>query len=358
MAARLAGWPSDRLAGAMYFHALQAALGAMGIERSVDSLVTRSGEAFCLPWSETLDARTLRDTRPISTLFAAAESAGVTLDVGADREPASAVAALRKHTAAGRLALAPVFGDAGVGVIQAVDSQGMARAVGPDQLEPIDIDLSRGWSGAFPGIGAARCIYGVVRRDRPLNAVRIPVPDLAGILFVPLGGDDGINGVRFGITAVRAATEAVRAGAAFSDAATLERPLVTFEQVEFGFGCAERWLASKEAAHLWDAPDLARRARSLRAASGELAERLWDSSGTASAPALGRAVTGRKSVVFELPADLDREVPGRVVELSRGRAVIVDTRARRAALTRLADVVERAAEAFGKAVDSIGVLSG
>ena len=342
----------------MAFHALQAALRAMGIERSLESLVTRSGEAFCLPWSETLDAETLRHTRPISTFFNAVDRAGVTVDFGAESEAGGALAALRKHTAAGRLVLAPVFENARIGVIQSVDSNGVARAVGPDQLEPGDIDLSRGWSGAFPGIGAARCIYGVVRRDRPLNAVRIPVPDLAGILFVPLGGDDGINGVRFGITAVRAATEAVRAGAAFSDAATLERPLVTFEQVEFGFGCAERWLASKEAAHLWDAPDLARRARSLRAASGELAERLWDSSGTASAPALGRAVTGRKSVVFELPADLDREVPGRVVELSRGRAVIVDTRARRAALTRLADVVECAAEAFGKAVDSIGVLSG
>ena len=56
-----------------------------------------------------------------------------------------------------------------------------------------------------------------------------------------------------------------------------------------------------------------------------------------------------KSVVFELPADLDREVPGRVVELSRGRAVIVDTRSRRAALDRLADVVEQAAAAFAEA---------
>ena len=120
----------------------------------------------------------------------------------------------------------------------------------------------------------------------------------------------------------------MRAGAAFGDAASLERLLVTFEQVEFGFGCAERWLASAEAGHLWDAPELGRLARSLRAASGELAERLWDSSGTASALALGRAVTGRKSAVFELPADLNREPPGQVVELPRGRAVIVDTPSR------------------------------
>ena len=124
-----------------------------------------------------------------------------------------------------------------------------------------------------------------------------------------------------------------------------------------GFGCAERWLGSTEADHLWDAPDLARLARSMRAACGELAERLWDSSGTASAGALGRAVTGRKSVVFELPADLDREPPGQVVKLPRGRAVIVDTRSRRAALRRLADVVERAAMAFAKEVDSVGALS-
>ena len=87
----------------------------------------------------------------------------------------------------------------------------------------------------------------------------------------------------------------------------------------------------------------------MRAASGELAERLWDASGRASALALGRAVTGRKSVVFELPSDLDREVPGPVVQLERGRAVIVDTRSRRAALDRLADVVEQAAAAFAEA---------
>ena len=349
MAARLAGWPSDRLAGGMYFHALRAALGAMGIERSVDSLVTRSGEAFCLPWSETLDVRTLRDTRPISTLFAAAESAGVTLDVGADHEPASAVAALRKQSAAGRLALAPVFGDAGVGVIQAVDSQGTARAVGPDQLEPIDIDLSRGWSGAFPAIGGAFCLYGVLRPDPPTVRLRPSVPDLVNVVLVTDRDARGANDVNFGLAALRAATKFIRGGAALRDAETLERLLVILEQAEFGFGCAERWLASAEARHFWYAADLARRARSMRAASGELAERLWDASGRASALALGRAVTGRKSVVFELPSDLDREVPGPVVQLARGRAVIVDTRSRRAALDRLADVVEQAAAAFAEA---------
>ena len=341
----------------MAFHALQAALAAMEIERSVDSLVTRSGEAFCVSWSETADAESMRYTRPLSTLFRAADLARVRLDIGAEEEPGSAVAEVREHTAAGRLVIAPVFSQARFGVIQAIDAEGMAQAVGPDRLEPGELDLSRGWSGAFPVLGAHKCIYGAVRRDRPLKPVRIPVRDLAGIVFVPEGEDHDINGVRFGISAMRGATKAVRAGAAFGDAASLERLLVTFEQTEFGFGCAERWLASKEADHLWDAPDLARLARSLRAASGELAERLWDASGTASAPALGRAVTGRKSVVFELPVDLEREPPGRIVELPRGRAVIVDTRSRRAALSRLADVVERAALAFGKAVDSIGVLS-
>ena len=260
----------------MYFHALRAALGAMGIERSVDSLVTRSGEAFCLPWSETLDARTLRDTRPISTLFAAAESAGVTLDVGADHEPASAVAALRKHTAAGRLALAPVFGDAGVGVIQAVDSQGMARAVGPDQLEPIDIDLSRGWSGAFPAIGGAFCLYGVLRPDPPTVRLRPSVPALVNVVFVTDRDARGANDVDFGLAALRAATKFIRGGAALRDAETLERLLVTLEQAEFGFGCAERWLASAEARHFWYAADLARR----RAACGRQAANWPNVSGT------------------------------------------------------------------------------
>ena len=341
----------------MAFHALHAALAAMGIERSLDSLVTRSGEAFCVPWNETLDAETLQHTRPISTFLNAVDLAGVTMDFGEEGEPGSAVAALQRHTAAGRLAIAPIFSGARAGVIHSVDCNGIARAVGPDQLEPIDVDLSRGWSGAFPSVGAARGLYGVLRLDPPDGVVRIPVPDLAGILFTPLADASGPDDVRFGIGAVRAATEAVRADAAFGDAASLERLLVTFEQVEFGFGCAERWLESAEAGHLWEAPDLARLARSLRAAAGELAERLWDPSGTASALALGRAVTGRKSVVFELPADLNREPPGQVVGLPRGRAVIVDTRGRRAAVARLADVVERAALAFAREVDSVGALS-
>ena len=341
----------------MAFHALQAALAAMGIERSLDSLVTRSGEAFWVPWSETADVETMRYTRMMSTLFRATDQAKVRLEIGAGDEPESAVAALRKHTAAGRLVLAPVFSGERFGVIESVDSDGMAQAVGPDQLEPGDVDLSRGWCGAFPAYPPVKCLYGAVRRGRLVNPARIPVPDLAGILFVPLGDDIEINGVQFGIEAVRGATEAVRGGAALRDVTSLERLLVTFEQAEFGFGCAERWLGSKEANHLWDAPDLARLARSMRAACGELAERLWDFSGTASAGALGRAVTGRKSVVFELPADLDREPPGQVVELPRGRAVIVDTRSRRAALGRLADVVERAALAFAKEVDSVGALT-
>ncbi len=341
----------------MAFHALQAALAAMGIERSLDSLVTRSGEAFWVPWSETADVETLRYVRMMSTLFRATDQAKVRLEIGAEDEAGSAIAALRKQTAAGRLVIAPVFSEGRFGVIQSVDSEGAAHGVGPDQLEPGFIDLAGGWSGAFPAYAPRKWIYGAIRRDRPIKPAGIPVPDLAGILFVPLGDDIEIRGVRFGIEAVRGATEAVRAGAALRDTAALERLLVTFEQAEFGFGCAERWLESKEANHLWEAPDLARLARSMRAACGELAERLWDSSGTASAGALGQAVTGRKSMVFELPADLDREPPGKVVELPRGRAVIVDTRSRRAALGRLADVVERAALAFAKEVDSVGALT-
>ena len=263
----------------MAFHALQAALAAMGIERSLDSLVTRSGEAFWVPWSETADVETMRYTRMMSTLFRAVDLAKVRLEIGAEEGIGSAIAALRKHTAAGRLVIAPIFSEGQFGVIQSVDSDGAAHGVGPDQLEPGPIERADGWSGAFPAYQPAKRLYGAIRRDRPMEPVGTPVPDLAGILFVPLGNDIEINGVRFGIEAVRGATEAVRAGAPLRDAEALERLLVTFEQAEFGFGCAERWLATKEASQLWDAAELARLARSLRAASGELAERLWDSTG-------------------------------------------------------------------------------
>ena len=134
----------------MAFHALQAALAAMGIERSLESLVTRSGEAFWVPWSETADAETMRYTRMMSTLFRATDLAKVRLEIGAEDEAGSAIAALRRHTAAGRLVIAPVFSDGRFGVIQSVDANGVARAVGPDQLEPGDVDLAGGWSGAFP----------------------------------------------------------------------------------------------------------------------------------------------------------------------------------------------------------------
>ena len=349
----LTGWPVERRAGAMAFHALHAALAAIGIERSLDSLVTCSGEAFCLTWCETAPAHTLRHTRPIPTFSRAADLAKVRVAIRAERTPPSAVAALQKHTAAGRLVLAPLFEDARIGVVQTVDSNGIALVVGPDRLEPEELDVSHGWSGAFPGVATSYGLYGVVRRDCSTTTALTPAPDLAATLVAVTGDAGSASSVRFGLAAMRAAAEAVRAGAALHDAESLERLLIFFEQTEFGFGCAERWFGSGEAADVSHALDLAQRARSLRATAGELAERLWDPVGTASASALGRAVLGRKSVVFELPANLEREPPGQVIELARGRAVIVDTRTRRAALSRLADAVERAAELFVKAAGRI-----
>ena len=129
----LKGWPADRTAGSMAFHALQAALAAMGIERSLESLVTRSGEAFWVPWSETADVETMRYTRMMSTLFRAVDLAKVRLEIGAEEGIGSVIAALRKHTAAGRLVIAPVFSEGRFGVIQSVDSDGASprRRPGP-----------------------------------------------------------------------------------------------------------------------------------------------------------------------------------------------------------------------------------
>ena len=148
----LKGWPADRTAGSMAFHALQAALAAMGIERSLESLVTRSGEAFWVPWSETADAETMRYTRMMSTLFRAVDLAKVRLEIGAEEGIGSAIAALRKHTAAGRLVIAPVFGEGRFGVIQSVDSDGGPTASARTSWSPGQSNWLMDGAARFPHI--------------------------------------------------------------------------------------------------------------------------------------------------------------------------------------------------------------
>ena len=91
---------------------------------------------------------------------------------------------------------------------------------------------------------------------------------------------------------------------------TIARLLVFAEKTEFGFECVERWLSRSGSDE--SLRRLGRQARSVRAAAGELAERLWDRNGHRSSRDLARAVTSRKSMVFEMPMDISSQhVPAR-----------------------------------------------
>ncbi len=352
--ALLRGWTGDLRAGAMAFHALRAALAAGGREVSLDWLIACSGEAFAVAWSERLSACDLQAARPLATTAAAAHLAGVGFETAWADAPDAALAALRRHTARGGLALAPCFDDRRVGVAAAVDADGRVLAVGPDRLAPAWVDLRGGWRGSFPGGALARPnVYALLHEP---TAAERRAADLRPAAAAMLRGAAG-RGVVFGPPAVRAAARVLGRAGALRDADMLARLLCLAEQAEFGFGCAERWLSQPaRAAELPNAAELARRARMVRAAAGELAERLWDRRGQASAAALARAVPGRKSMVFALPPPLaDADVPGPVLRLPRGRAVVVETRSRRAAAVRLAEVTANAVAGFAAAVDRAGV---
>ena len=330
----------------MAFHALRAALAAQAIDVSLETLVTCSGEAFALVWSDQRPAKELQVQRPAATLERAAALVGVRLQVGADPDPEQSIERLRRHTANGRLALASCFKDGCVGVIASVDAAGRGQAVRSDQPTPLHVDLAGGLRAGIPGEEPG--VYALL--DSVADSAPL-APDVRALARAMLRGPDvgiaQINDVAFGQAAITAATAAIGHEDSLRDPTTLTRLLLITEQAEFGFGCAERWFASSEGVDTRDAAALARRARSVRASAGEWAERLWDRNGQASPAALGRAVAGRKSVAFAMPEQLgDDDVPGPVVHTARGRAVIVDTRGRREALARLAKVVENAVAAF------------
>lgn len=111
-------------------------------------------------------------------------------------------------------------------------------------------------------------------------------------------------------------------------------------QATYGFELAWRWFDRPEVQVITCASAIARRCRSVRGITRELEERFWDPNGSSSRVALGRAVTGRKSLVFELPLGIDPgELPGDVVATARGLAVMVASVRRAQMVAGLADLL-------------------
>ena len=362
---RLVGWPLDRRAGAMAFHALHAALSVKGVKCTLDSLVTLSGEAFCLVWKRGAHPQELSEVRPAPTLRVAAGFSGFELEIRTDHGQPHAVDLQELRTAIERCnnpILAPVYDQGKVGVICSVDDAGRALAVGADQRLPAEVDLNRGWEGRFPGQDGPKWgNYGVLvgpdelLRDQTTDplALRELLANALALLIEKPRISPTVGGVQFGLMAASRAVEDLSGPGALDDPSILTELLALTEGAEFGFGCCERWMKDHDGVVALVTKDLARRARSVRAASGEMAERLWDRNGRMTPVELRQAVMGRKSMVFELPQQVDEaEVPGLVIHASRGRGVIVDTKDRRAALGRLAGVFLDALSGFYQTVQS------
>ena len=356
MTRRLVGWPLDRRAGSMAFHALRAALSVQGVNCTLDSLVTLSGEAFCMVWRRGAHPQELSEVRPVPTLCVAAEFSGFGLEIRTDHGQPHAVDLQELRTAIERCnnpILAPVDDQGKIVVMCSVDDAGCGLAVGADQRLPAQVDLNRGWEGRFPGQeGPKWGNYGVLigpdelirnQAADPL-ALRELFANALALLIEKPRVSSTVGSVQFGLMAAKRAVEDLSRPGALDDPSILTELLVLTEGAEFGFGCCERWMTDHDGVVT---KELVRRARSVRAAAGEMAERLWDRNGRMTAMELRQAVMGRKSMVFELPRHVsEAEVPGRVIQASRGRGVIVDTKDRRAALGRLADVFLDALSGF------------
>ena len=340
----------------MAFHALLAALSVQGVNCTLDSLVTLSGEAFCMVWRRGAHPQELSEVRPAPTLRVAAGFSGFELEIRTDHGQPHAVDLQQLRIAIERYnspILAPVYDQGTVVVIFSVDDAGCGLAVGADQQLPAQVDLNRGWEGRFPGQDGPKWgNYGVLigpnelvrnQTTDPL-ALRELFANALALLIEKPRVSSTVGSVQFGLMAANRAVEDLGRPGALDNPSILTELLALTEGAEFGFGCCERWMTDHDGVVT---KDLVRRARSVRAAAGEMAERLWDRNGQRTAVELRQAVMGRKSMVFELPQQVNEtEVPGHVIHASRGRGVIVDTKDRRAALGRLADVFLDALSGF------------
>lgn len=339
----------------MAFHALTAAANASGAKISLERLVTLSGEAFALAWSESVSAVDLLSLRPEATWLNGARTLGAEVVIGQEKNPEVFAEVVANQLALGQMVFAPIFNHGRIGVIDSTDDDMQLWAVGPDYLVPKPVDVVDGRTLRFPGNTLPVTDgYVVVDMSRAAVPPSGAVHDKACLVMAPSARDlksGWPHDVTFGVRAAEGVAGVIQREM-LADTETLHRLLVFAEQAEFGFECAERWLYSTTDAALHS---LGRHARSVRAVAGELAERLWDRTGQSSPGALAGAVTGRKSMVFEMPIGVSaKHVPGTVIDLPRGRAVIVESQRRLSGLARLADLLVRMINDFerGLAVET------
>jgi hypothetical protein len=307
-------------------------------------------------WRRGAHAQELSEVRPAPTLRVAAGFSGFESEIRTDHGQPHAVDLQELRIAIERCnnpILAPIYDQGKVVVICSVDDAGCGLVVGADQRLPAQVDLNRGWEGRFPGQDGPKWEnYGVLigpdelirnQTTDPL-ALRELFANALALLIEKPRVSSTVGSVQFGLMAANRAIEDLSRSGALDDPSILTELLVLTEGAEFGFGCCERWMTDHDG---MVTKDLVRRTRSVRPAAGEMAERLWDRNGGMTAVELRQAVMGRISMVFELPQQVhEAEVPGCVIHASRGRGVIVDTKDRRAALGRLADVFLDALSGF------------
>ena len=339
--ASLAGWASDVRAGTMGFHALTGVANALGINVSLEDLVTVSGEAFALGWSESLSAADLTSLRREPTWLNGARALGMQVEIHQEKNPGLFARKVRDQLSLGRFVVAPIFDYGRLGVINWVDENMCLSAVGPDCLVSKPTPPAGDGMLRVPGGTVAVADgYAIVDVSQAAISDYGFSYDRARTMVASYQRSQDSRwpqDAMFGVMAAEAVASVIRREM-LADMDMIARLLVFAEQTEFGFECVERWLSRQGSDGALRR--LGRQARSVRAAAGELAERLWDRNGHRSPRDLARAVTSRKSMVFEMPMDISSQhVPGQVIELPRGRAVIVQSERRLSSLARLADLL-------------------
>jgi hypothetical protein len=348
----------------MGLQALHAALRALGHQIDHPTLAVVSGEAFAFAWDDAAAVVPLRDARALPVLLRGATAAGAEFEAVASSDIAVMLRRIQETLAGGGLALAPnLTGDHTYAVILALDADGHATLVGAGtDTAARTADLSHGWTGS--PLDGARWLanpVALVRRGAPRTpdvaaALRSAAAMLDGGTLnheVAPGAETGGQAPREGATCATGLSGAVelarelRSLPDLTEPARLDRLHAVLGQATYGFELAWRWFERPEVRMIASTSAIARRCRSVRGIARELEERFWDPNGTSSRVALGRAVTGRKSLVFELPAGIDPgELPGDVVATARGPAVVV-------ASVRRAQMV---AELAGLLVDGLRAL--